>query len=325
MARILALVAAVGLVAGAVVLRGAIDGRGDGPSAEPSLGVLWCDPLLADACAAAADGAEVKLIEPGDAFDRLSDLNSKDDPPALWVTAGDWSSMLAVANPNTEVPTFGTPAQVASTPLVVAAKGDNLKLLDVACPKTVTWNCLADATGKDATDLGGAAPLGEFRLGHVVPPSSAGLVTLAGLAGTIPDDDAPPDRDDVTSQAFGGLLGRIDSGELGVSSSSAVKKFTTTPGAASVLIAPEAEITGPATARGYEVRPVQPVVNLTAQVSARTTSPNDDAQPPSAEAVTDFTDRLGTGLTTAGWEPPSDADPTDPGLLAALLESWNAQ
>jgi hypothetical protein len=265
------------------------------------------------------------MIEPGEALTRLSEPDSQAPPPSMWVTAGDWPSILAAANNDTELPTFGTPAQVASTPLVVAAKGDNLKLLDVACPKTVTWNCLADATGKNATDLGGAAPLGEFRLGHVVPPSSAGLVTLAGLAGTIPDDDAPPDRDDVTSQAFGGLLGRIDSGELGVSSSSAVKKFTTTPGAASVLIAPEAEITGPATARGYEVRPVQPVVNLTAQVSARTTSPNDDAQPPSAEAVTDFTDRLGTGLTTAGWEPPSDADPTDPGLLAALLESWNAQ
>ena len=58
MARILALVAAVGLVAGAVVLRGAIDGDDQGgKGGDTSLGAIWCDPLLAEACTAAARGA----------------------------------------------------------------------------------------------------------------------------------------------------------------------------------------------------------------------------------------------------------------------------
>lgn len=332
MARILALVAAVGLVAGAVVLRGAIAGDDGADGADGAPGVIWCDPLLGDACTAAAEGAgvgsQVKMIEPGDALDQLSDPDSQSPPPSIWATAGDWPATLAASDPNAEIPSFGPPALVASTPLVVAAKGPNLELLEAACPETVTWACLADSAGQDATELGGAAPLGEFRLGHVVPPSSAGLVTLAGLAGTIPDDDAPPDRADVTSQPFARLLDRIDSGDLGVASVSAIKKFTTTPGAASVLIAPEAEVTGPAKARGYQVRPVEPVVGLTAEVSALATSPNDDTAPPPGDAVADFAERLGSRLTEDGWVDPGtvsfagDAD-TDPGLRAALLQVWN--
>ena len=328
MARILALVAAVGLVAGAVVLRGVIDGD-DGPGDSASLGTIWCDPVLADACAAAADGAKVEPIEPGDGVARLSAPDSETTPPSMWVTAGDWPSTLAAIAPDAAV-AFEAPSQVAATPLVVAAKGGNLELLDAACGTTVTWGCLADSAGKDATKLGGAASLGEFRLGHVVPPSSAGLVTLAGLAGTIAEGDAPPDRNDVTSQAFAGLLNRIESGDLGISSGSAIKRFTTTPGAASVLIAPQAEVAGPAKARGYELRPVEPEVGLVAVVSALSTPTDGDAVIPGGDAVAGFSERLGSELTESGWVDPTtvpfsgDAD-TDPGLRAALLQVWGAR
>ena len=78
-ARILALVAAVGLVAGAVALRGAIEGD-DASAGDDARIAIWCDPLLADACTSAADGAEVEMIEPGDAFKRLAD--PQNDGPA---------------------------------------------------------------------------------------------------------------------------------------------------------------------------------------------------------------------------------------------------
>ena len=179
-ARILALVAAVGLVAGAVALRGAIEGD-DASAGDDARIAIWCDPLLADACTSAADGAEVEMIEPGDAFKRLADPQNDGPAPSLWVTAGDWPAALAAANPNTEIPTFGAATPAASSPLVVAAKGANLALIDSACGQKVTWTCLAESAGRQATDLGGSAPLGEFRLGHVVPPSSLGLATLAAL------------------------------------------------------------------------------------------------------------------------------------------------
>lgn len=326
MARILALVAAVGLIAGAVVLRGAVDGD-DISSGDDPRGVIWCDPLLADACTNAADNAgaawaKVEVIEPGDAYEALASTKPEDAPPALWVTAGNWPAVLAAGNANAEISTFGEATPVASTPVVLAAKGANLALVDAACGADVSWSCLAEAAGRQATDLGGSAPLGEFRLGHVVPPSSLGLATLAALVRTVAADVDAPNLGDIDSQGYRGLLDRIDRGELGVATGPAASKFLTQPGEASVFLGPEAPLVVKAEARGFALRPVEPTEALTAQVAPLERSPTDDARAPAADAVDEFADLLGTELTADGWDKPETAAGTDPGVLAALLEAW---
>ncbi len=321
-ARILALVAAVGLVAGAVALRGAIEGD-DASAGDDARIAIWCDPLLADACTSAADGAEVEMIEPGDAFKRLADPQNDGPAPSLWVTAGDWPAALAAANPNTEIPTFGAATPAASSPLVAAAKGANLALIDSACGQKVTWTCLAESAGRQATDLGGSAPLGEFRLGHVVPPSSLGLATLAALLPTVAADPDAPNRGDVDSQAYRGLLDRVDSGELGIATGAAVSKFLTQPGEASVFIGPEAALVTKAEARGFELVTVEPSAALTAQVAPLKRDPAGDGDAPSGDAVAGFADRLGDRLSADGWGEPTPEAGTDPGVLAALLDAWN--
>ncbi|MCB1026173.1 MAG: hypothetical protein KDB24_00225 [Microthrixaceae bacterium] len=315
MARILALVAAVGLVAGAVVLRGALGQDDDGDGDTPA-GVIWCDPLLAEACNAAAEGAEVELIEPGEAFTRLSDpgAESAAPPPSTWVTVGDWPAILATAtsSANGEVATFGDPTPLASTPLVLAGNAANLERLTAECAE-VTWGCLADVAGTGADELGGDPRLGEFRLGHVVPPSSTGLFTLDALVATIPDGGAPS-RTDVESQAFAGLLDRIDSGEFTGDTARAADQFLARPGEASVFVGPEALLDPKLGARDATLLPVAPTATLTAQLAPLT----------DVDGVGDLAERLGAELTAAGWEPPTD-DGADAGLLAALLDTWGTR
>ena len=252
----------------------------------------------------------------GEAFTRLSDpgAESAAPPPSTWVTVGDWPAILATAtsSANGEVATFGDPTPLASTPLVLAGNAANLERLTAECAE-VTWGCLADVAGTGADELGGDPRLGEFRLGHVVPPSSTGLFTLDALVATIPDGGAPS-RTDVESQAFAGLLDRIDSGEFTGDTARAADQFLARPGEASVFVGPEALLDPKLGARDATLLPVAPTATLTAQVA-----PVSDV-----DGAGDLAERLGAELTAAGWEPPTD-DGADPGLLAALLDTWGTR
>lgn len=320
MARILALVAALGLVAGAVVLRGAIaddDDNGGGGGGSDSLGVIWCDPLLADACEAAADGADVELIEPGDALAQLGDAEAEPSttPPSMWVTAGDWPGILAVTSDSDDVATFGEATAVASTPLAVAGNKANLDQLATGCDADLAWSCLAAAASENG-----------FTFGHVTPPSSTGLLTLAALANTVSGDTEPFTLDDLRSQPFPALLKDIDSGTgtFNGATTSAIGKFVAAPALASVFVGPKATLEASTGARKVEVRPVEPVMNVTAHVAPLEVSPNGETPAPSDDTVSDFADSLGEELTGAGWDSP-DAGGTEPGLLAALLDQWNSR
>ncbi|MEZ5380566.1 MAG: substrate-binding domain-containing protein [Microthrixaceae bacterium] len=312
-ARILALLAAVGLVAGAFAVRGMIDGD-SGASGDGGLAAVWCDPLVGDACAAALPDSDVQAVEPGTALERLA---GGETPPTVWVTAGNWPEVLAASGGGEDAPDFGDAVAVAATPLAVAATGDNLALLDAHCGDEVTWDCLAEAAGQDATELGGSASLRDFRLGHVTPPTSSGLATLEALAGTIPEGDEAPTRDDVTSQPYARLLDRIEPGDVFTGSTeNAIDQFLTRPGEASVFVGPEAALAPKAGARGAELRPVSPTVDLVAQVA-----PLAGSDAPDDGAVDDFANRLGSQLTEAGWNDPSGATAGSPGLEAAILEA----
>lgn len=178
LARLLAVVAAVALVAGAFVVRAALrgdDGNSDeGPSRPSQGGSEWsvlCDADLGDACDAIErlDGVgEVTTMAAGPAIDEFEGAPNGYD---LWVTL-DPIADVARANETTPNPDS---APVASTTLA-AVLGVNSRL---DCGDPVEWSCLLAE---------GGPPLGVPS-----PDSALGVVTagsaLAGLAGESADGD----------------------------------------------------------------------------------------------------------------------------------------
>ncbi len=138
--RLLALIAAVALVVGAIVIRRTLDGD---PVVElPDDGTeLVCDRAIADACRAVF-GAEVRLEDPGDTLDRLASGTTS----VRWITERVWAENLAAARQRTADVSVSDP--IAASPLVLVA----VRGADTACGDVLTWACLAD--GADGATLG---------------------------------------------------------------------------------------------------------------------------------------------------------------------------
>ena len=183
LARLLAVLAAVALVAGALVLRSALagdDGSSDdeGPAGGPPDGgyQVLCDADLGDAaCEAVAaldEVAEVEVLTADDAVAALTEGAAQTWD--AWLTLDPWPDMLDVARGEaTLTPTTGTErVPVASSTSALLARAD-----DLDCPAPVTWACLADA----AT---GGADIGMPALGSAGGPLVLGLAAT-GLEGTV--------------------------------------------------------------------------------------------------------------------------------------------
>lgn len=158
--RLLALLFAVTLVAGAVVFRNWRDTGGEISLTGDGLPIV-CDEAIADACAAVFQNAQSR--PPGTTFDDL--VGDPDAEPFIWIAADVWFDMVDDERARgARVPEFGERTDgLAHSPLVFA---------DPSPPEceTLTWSCLA-ASGVDA-DLGIEDP----------ERSSAGLLAWGQLA-----------------------------------------------------------------------------------------------------------------------------------------------
>lgn len=174
MKRLAAVVVAVGLVAGAVALRDALDD--DAPSAtggDPPTGQLRlvCATELATACEELADGdVEVTVEEPGQTSDRLVELGAGEDPGFdAWLVDGPWDRITTdnrrFAGDDSAV--LGEPSEVlAHSPAVIVATAGAAAEIEADCGGTLDWAC-----------IGGLAP--GLRIGLPEPERGDGLVVLA--------------------------------------------------------------------------------------------------------------------------------------------------
>ncbi len=89
--RLLAIVAAVAMVAGALVFRQFLDDGGD-LSLGGASSTIFCDQALADACAETFGSADLIIEAPGKTLDRL--LDGTDDDPVVWIAADLWFDIL---------------------------------------------------------------------------------------------------------------------------------------------------------------------------------------------------------------------------------------
>ncbi|MEZ5375307.1 MAG: hypothetical protein R2733_02275 [Acidimicrobiales bacterium] len=144
--RLLAVVVAVALITGAVVIRRFIDDGG-----ELSLGgassTIYCDSALADACRSVFDAADLKVEAPGVTLDRF--LDDTDDGPVVWIAADLWFDILASEQQRVRASAevTSTSGPIVHSPLVI--------LGDVCAP--AAWSCFLDLdrstdAGLDALD-----------------------------------------------------------------------------------------------------------------------------------------------------------------------------
>ena len=148
MRRVLAVVAAAAMIAGALFVRSALDDRKEEKGRVYS---LVCSDDLAPACdevRSAYPGRVDVTIEPaGVTADRL--VRAEDDPGVDgWLVTAPWREIVDGARRSRgQTPIFGdAPPPLARSPLVLVAGKDRADALAPRC-SPLTWKCLGEAAG----------------------------------------------------------------------------------------------------------------------------------------------------------------------------------
>lgn len=180
-ARILALLAAVAMVAGALVLRGAMD---DDEERTSTTLRLVCSTELAAVCdAVAADGdtrVEATVEAAADTAARLTAVGPGADAGLDgWLVAGPWPTIVDEARERAAAdPLLDDGAVLARSPIVLAVRPDRAEVLGRHCEGgTVGWKCL----GQQASEPWSSLPNGRPEWGPV-KPGLPSVSTAAGLA-----------------------------------------------------------------------------------------------------------------------------------------------
>ena len=198
-ARVMAVLAAVGLVLGALAIRGRLDGStGDDqvidvpgtatptpPGGLTEASVLVCAEDLRDVCRAlhAEAGLDLELqVEAArTTADRLATTDTTD--LAAWIVLDPWPALVDEARQrNGRDPLFGDRVTaLASTPLVIIVDPARGAVLEARCG-AITWSCVGDAARGSWAAIGGQETWGSPKPGHPAPSSATGLVITGQVA-----------------------------------------------------------------------------------------------------------------------------------------------
>ncbi len=170
MKRVLAVLVAVGLIAGAYVLRTRVIRPDEDPdvagsetpdvTAPPEAGlVVVCATELGDACRELAD-ADVRVESAGATADALVALARGQSPDfAVWVTGASWPGLVDELRRAAGLPAL-FPSEmpvIARSRLALAIEEGRQEALEAVCAE-VAWDCLATAVGRPWSELGADAP-----------------------------------------------------------------------------------------------------------------------------------------------------------------------
>lgn len=196
--RLLALAVAVGMVVGALWLRGrADDGDVDvtGPDPTPTVDLSGdlravCTAEVAALCRGilSGSGVEVQVVAGIDEAEAALDAA---EAGTVLVSVGPVPEMLAdrARRAGGDPPTPVVVDVGWSSPVVVAVWEDRAAALDRHCGGELGWACVGDVAGRPWTDIGGDERWGPVAPGHADPASSTvGLLALAqGVAAEVGD------------------------------------------------------------------------------------------------------------------------------------------
>lgn len=185
-ARVLAVVAAVAMVAGALAVRARLDESGERSGTTLR---LVCATELAAVCEALEDDPGIRVEARVEAAtttaDRLIGLAPGVQPPLDgWLTTVPWPAIVAQGRARAAREAFLVPGDVlARSPVVLAVRADRNPVLTAQCGGEPGWKCVGDVAGKAWTELpGGKAEWGRVKPGHPPSPTVAGLTVVGGAA-----------------------------------------------------------------------------------------------------------------------------------------------
>jgi hypothetical protein len=177
--RVLAVVAAVGMVVGAVLVRQAIDDEDGEQGADDSAPVVVCSRDLAEACAALDASVTIRVEDPAVTSAALVEGTLPGDVDA-WITSTAWLEVTEGRTPQA----LGDARAIVTSPATVAtAPGRHDAIADL-CAGQDMWRCLGDAAGSDWADLGDGshAEWRELKVGLTDPDLALGLPVLGSVA-----------------------------------------------------------------------------------------------------------------------------------------------
>ena len=249
MRRILAVVAAVAMVAGAMALRSRLD-RDEEESSQ--LLRLVCSTELQAVCERLRDdeGArlEVSVEASGVTADRLARSGGDVNQTGLdgWLVSAPWPEIVdSRRRAAALVPLFDPPRPpLARSPLVMVVWKDRASVLGPRCPEgRVAWPCLAEGIAAPGgwPAIGGRGDWGPVKLGVADPVTTdTGLAAIGQAAGALlgRSDLSTVDLDDDAFQRSFGALAR---GARPSAASPLLQMLVTGPAAYDVVATTEAE------------------------------------------------------------------------------------
>ncbi|MDP9070319.1 MAG: hypothetical protein M3N68_03350, partial [Actinomycetota bacterium] len=221
--RILAFLAAVAMVVGAVAVRDRLEG-GDGEPATEAMLRLVCSNELAAACERLdeqEDGLEVTIEAAGETAGRLAAARPGTGTTVDgWLVAGPWPAIVEETRRSGGMePLLSTGAVLARSPTVLAVFPTRAEVLRRNCEgEAIAWRCLGDVAGRGTwAAVGGRPEWGPVKVIVDDPSSEAdGLAVLGAATAAFFQraDVASNDLDDAYRAWLAGLARAVPSGPV---------------------------------------------------------------------------------------------------------------
>jgi hypothetical protein len=186
--RLLAIVAAAAMIAGAWFLRTKVIDKKTTvatgsdttqPTDAPNTARrVVCVAELEDVCRASGSTYTIEPITT-----TLATLASELNPDLVWITTSPLPEMADAARARANQPPLPVDQRKAlgSTTVVIAAPTERVAVLKAACPD-LSWKCIGEKTNRSWKEIGGQAGWQDVTFRHRDPLTSAGGLSVFGAA-----------------------------------------------------------------------------------------------------------------------------------------------
>lgn len=213
-ARVLAILAAIAMVAGALVVRNRMDESDERTSTTLRLVCATELESVCDTLAAQTASKVTTVVEPAaTTADRLANLAPGGKPDMDgWLVTAPWPEIVTQLRARiADAPLVTSGPVLGRSPVVLAVRADRETVLTNQCKGTPEWKCLGQVAGKPWKELpGGQEAWGPVKPGHPPISSAAGLTVIGGATVQYFNGNTDLSSADLEDEGFVSWLTRIE-------------------------------------------------------------------------------------------------------------------